>query len=398
MHAIWRRFVPDATPLSARERLRSACGAMLGILATGALGALALGADTTLPLLIAPMGASAVLLFAVPASPLAQPWSIVGGNLVAATVGVSVAATVHDPVLGAGLAVGGAIVLMMALRCVHPPSGAVALTAVLGGPAIRDLGYGFVVWPVAANSLLLLTAALLFNNLTGRPYPHPGAAGVPDHRPADPTLAAGIGVTSGDLDAALKDFDHLLDIGRGDLEAILRQAQRRSYRRRSGAATCAAIMSRDVIAIAPQAPLTEALALLRRHRIKVLPVTDERAQVLGIVTQTDLLDKAAWDGRGPHLGLGRRLRLTAARGRAPHGCVEDIMTASVARLRPETPIGEVVLEMSRLGLHHLPVVGPDECLVGIVSQSDLVLALLAEAGGPRDDGLVPGPAGVASPA
>ncbi|TXN02368.1 CBS domain-containing protein, partial [Methylobacterium sp. WL122] len=70
---------------------------------------------------------------------------------------------------------------------------------------------------------------------------------------------------------------------------------------------------------------------------------------------------------------------TAARGRAPHGSVEDIMTSPVVTLRPDSPIGEVVLQMSGLGLHHLPVVGPDDRLVGIVSQGDLVAALLTDA-------------------
>ena len=388
MQALWRRFVPAATPLSVRERIRSALGAMLGILVTGVLGAWALGPTTALPFLIAPMGASAVLLFAVPASPLAQPWSIIGGNLVAALVGVSVATFVPDPVSAAALAIAGTVGLMMALRCVHPPSGAVALTAVLGGPAIHDLGYGFVLWPVGANSLLLLASALLFNNLTGRPYPHHAVAASPGRIGAKPATAP-LGFTSADLDAALEDFDQLLDVGRSDLEAILRQAQIRSYRRRSGQTDCAAIMTRDVVAIAPGAPLMDALALLRRHHIKVLPVTDESARVVGIVTQTDLLDKAAWDRRGPRLGLGRRLRLTASRGRAPHGCVEDIMTSPVVTLRPESPIGEVVLQMSGLGLHHLPVVGPDDRLVGIVSQGDLVAALLTDAERPRADAPAP---------
>jgi CBS domain-containing membrane protein len=92
---------------------------------------LLLGSSTSILLLVAPMGASAVLLFAVPASPLAQPWSIVGGNLVSATVGVACATWISDLVDAAALAIALAICAMFALRCVHPPSGAVALTAVL---------------------------------------------------------------------------------------------------------------------------------------------------------------------------------------------------------------------------------------------------------------------------
>ncbi|KNY22787.1 HPP family protein [Methylobacterium sp. ARG-1] len=375
MRSLLSRLLPELTPVSKRERLRSAAGALLGILATGLVCRAAIGPEAA-PVLIAPMGASAVLLFAVPASPLAQPWSILGGNLVAALVGVTAATWVPDPFVAASVAIGLAIALMMALRCLHPPSGAVALTAVLGGPAIRELGYGFVLWPVAANSLLLLSAALLFNNLTGRAYPHLRPVGP---RTDDRAPASRLGFLASDLDAALADFDQLLDVDRSDLEQILRRVQMRVYGRRPGQTTCAAIMSRDVIGVAPHDSLAQALHLLRRHRIKALPVTDERARVLGIVTQTDLLDKAEWDRSGPRLGLGRRLQLTVERGRAPHGCAADIMTA-VEPVTPDTPLAELVLRMAEAALHHLPVVDPDGRLVGIVSQTDLIPALMADAG------------------
>ena len=90
-----RQILPNAMPLSLRERVRAPSGAAIGILLTGLAGvflaARAADAQLVLPALIAPMGASAVLLFAVPASPLARPWSVVGGNTVSALVGVIVA-------------------------------------------------------------------------------------------------------------------------------------------------------------------------------------------------------------------------------------------------------------------------------------------------------------------
>jgi len=73
------------------------------------------------------MGASSVLLFAVPASPLAQPWSIVGGNFVSALVGIGCAHWIPDPALAATLAVGLAIIAMFQLRCLHPPGGAMGM-------------------------------------------------------------------------------------------------------------------------------------------------------------------------------------------------------------------------------------------------------------------------------
>ena len=372
-------WIPRTTPVSLKERVRSAVGALVGILATGFVCRLAVGQGTALPILIAPMGASAVLLFAVPSSPLAQPWSILGGNAVAALVGVGAAALIHDPFAAGAVAVALSIALMMSLRCIHPPSGAVALTAVLGGRAVTDLGFGFVLWPVGANSLLLLATALLFNNFVGRTYPHRPLGARTDMAARDPAPSGRIGFAAEDLDAVLADYDRLLEVDRGDLEAILRDAEIRSYRRRSGQATCATIMTRDVIAVAPGAPIREALDLLRQHHVKVLPVTDERARVLGLVTQTDLLDKSAWGRQGPRLSFRRRLGLTLKRGSAPHGSAEDIMTTPVVTVSPGTLLADVVRLMARTGLHHLPVVESDGRLAGIVSQSDLIVSLLAEA-------------------
>lgn len=131
------RLIPEAVTVSYRERARAVAGAFIGILVTGLIGHFFVNGSPGLPALIAPMGASAVLLFAIPSSPLAQPWSIMGGNIVSALLGVTVAKLVADPYLAAALAVGLAIAAMMALRCLHPPSGAIALTAVLGGRLYR---------------------------------------------------------------------------------------------------------------------------------------------------------------------------------------------------------------------------------------------------------------------
>lgn len=378
-------WVPRTTPVSVPERLRSALGALVGILATGLLSRWAVGDTSALPILIAPMGASAVLLFAVPSSPLAQPWSIMGGNVLAALVGVSVALLVADPLVASAVAIGVTILLTMTFRCVHPPSGAVALTAVLGGHAIQALGYGFVVWPVGANSVLLLGVALLFNRGVGRSYPHrPQAVAAGDAATGAPTPSRA-SFSTADLDAVLAERDALLEVDKRDLEAILRQAELRAWRRRTGQATCAAVMVRNVTAISPDAPVGEALALLRGHRIKTLPVTDERARVVGIVTQTDLLEKAVESRPDKRLDTYRR-RLSIVRGRPEPGSVAAIMTVPATTVASDTPLADVLWLMGRTGLSHLPVVDTDEKLSGIVAQSDLVVWLLAEGGAALREG------------
>lgn len=373
---LMRRLAPSLAPVSRTERLRATFGALLGIAITGfASSALVGGGAANLPLLIAPMGASAVLLFAVPSSPLAQPWSLIGGNIVAAVIGVTAAKFVPDLFLAAALGVSGAIAVMLALRCVHPPSGAVALTAVVGGPAISQLGYEFVLWPVLANSVLLLASAVAYNNLTGRTYPHRSVA-TSAPRENEPPESVRLGFSSEDIDAALAEHDVLLDVDRGDLEMILRRAEVRALRRRSGELTCADVMTRDVIGVSPETPLLEALDIVRRHHVKALPVTDDNARVIGILTQTDLLDKVAWGPKGPRLSLTQRMRLTAQNGTAPGSVVREVMTSPAKTATPETPLADLVRLMTSAALHHLPVVDRHSQLIGIVTQTDLIAALL----------------------
>src|SRR5690349_14350985 len=101
----FRLFVPILAGATLRDRLVACLGALLGITITGAVCGFTLGDGYDVPLIVAPMGASAVLLFAVPASPLAQPWPIIGGNTISAAVGLLMAHLVGDPILASGLAV-----------------------------------------------------------------------------------------------------------------------------------------------------------------------------------------------------------------------------------------------------------------------------------------------------
>lgn len=117
-------------------------------------------------LAIASMGASAVLLFAAPHGALSQPWPVFGGHLVSALIGVACVRWLGaEPMLAASLAVAVAlsIAVMYSLRCLHPPGGATALYAVLGGDAVHALGYGYVFSPVLLNVVVLLVVAVVFN-------------------------------------------------------------------------------------------------------------------------------------------------------------------------------------------------------------------------------------------
>lgn len=137
-----------------------------------ALAAIALldrrmGSEIGLPLLIGSFGASAVLVFGAPSSPLARARNVLGGHLLSALVGVACARLLGDtPWLASGLAVGTSIALMSATGTLHPPGGATALIAVTGGEGIRQLGFFYALVPCLTGALLLLALAAFLNGVT----------------------------------------------------------------------------------------------------------------------------------------------------------------------------------------------------------------------------------------
>jgi CBS domain-containing membrane protein len=372
-----RPFLPQPNTVPRTERMRAVAGALVGLLLTAGLSMAFTGADSVQLALVAPMGASAVLLFCVPASPLAQPWSVIGGNTISALVGVACYHAIGSPLLAAPLAGCLAILVMFRLRCLHPPSGAVALTTVLGGPAVHAAGFKFALLPVGLNSALIVLAALVFNNLTGRRYPHTQQSALKNvHATRDPVPTARLGFTKEDLDAALARYGQVLDVSRDDLESIILETEVQAYGRRFGVITCGAIMSVDAVTIEPGMPLADAWRQMRRHRLHALPVLDRARRVVGIVTQGDFLHHAGLDD---YQTLGERVRalvghVLGSRGDRPER-VAEIMNTHVRTVRRDEPIAELVALMSNSGLHPIPVVDEAGLFVGIVSQSDLLAAL-----------------------
>ena len=180
-----------------------------------------------LPIIVAPLGASAVLVLGVPTSPLAQPWPVVGGNVISTLVGVTAFRMIPDATLAAGVAVGGAILVMSLFRCLHPPGGAAALTAVIGSQSIHAAGYAFAFAPVALNSIALVSLGMFYNRATGHSYPH-----IPD--PLPPAAERLPRIHSADIDAALEEMHEGFDINREDLEALLVRAELHAMERRKG--------------------------------------------------------------------------------------------------------------------------------------------------------------------
>lgn len=205
--------------VSPAEKLISAVAGFLGILVLFVVCQRAVGPAT--PVIVASMGASAVLVFAVPHAPLSQPWPVLGGHLVPAAIGVTCAMTLGHGAVAAATAVGVAILAMHQFKFIHPPGGATALTAVIGGEAVTSLGYRFVLVPVALNALLLVGLAAAINSLfPWRRYPARRSTNAGRSAPAPgipPTTDPGDERTHEAVLSALREIDSFVDITEEDL-------------------------------------------------------------------------------------------------------------------------------------------------------------------------------------
>jgi CBS-domain-containing membrane protein len=154
------------------EILWSWIGAFLGMAAVGLLHYRFFD-KTSMLMIIGSFGASAVLIYGAIRSPLAQPRNLIGGHVLSAIIGVTAYQSLPGcPWLAAALAVSTAIALMQLTKTLHPPGGATALIAVIGGDSVHRLGYLYVLMPTALGALVMLAIALAVNNIPGnRRYP-----------------------------------------------------------------------------------------------------------------------------------------------------------------------------------------------------------------------------------
>jgi len=334
------RILPGALPSHAGERWHTCLGACLGILLAGVATVYLVPAHE--PWLVAPLGASAVLVFAVPSSPLAHPWSVLVGNSLSALVGVACGSIIHHTPSAAAIAVALAIATMMATRSLHPPGGATALLAVLSHASSP----AFALHPVALNSLLLVVAGMAFHRLRGHRYPHRAPASRAPRR-----------FQAADIDEALRRHHELLDISRDDLASVLEGAETAAYRRTLGAIRCRDVMASPAFRVSRNTPLAVAHRMMREHTIKALPVTDSAQRVVGILTAWDVLEHLATRHAGHKAAVGA------------------LMSAPVSTASPEQPVIELAHLIALGANHHIPIIDAHQRLVGILTQSDLIRTL-----------------------
>lgn len=206
------------TSVSTAEILASTLGGFIGIFLISMISFYFTGANGA-ALIVPSMGASAVLVFAVPHGKLSQPWSLFGGQLSSAFIGVSCYLLIPDLFLAAGLAVGLAIGTMHVLRCIHPPGGATALVAVVGSAQIHALGFEYILTPVLLNTVVIFITAFVFNSFfPWRRYPtsmmrFTDTPSIEEQKPSRY-------IEKAHIERALSDIDLIVDLNVDDLQQL----------------------------------------------------------------------------------------------------------------------------------------------------------------------------------
>lgn len=373
----------------------------------------------------ASISATAFLLFALPSSPLAQPWAILVGNLSAGAIGMACAYLIGNTVLAVSIAVPLSVLAMMQLRAVHPPATAVALYMVLKHVQTPEV----LLFPLGFNLLVLVLVGTAFNRLTGRRYPYrqisSSSSSAEDDRGE---------VSQSDVDKALARYNEVLAISRDDLTSLLKVASGAAYQRHLGDLRCADVMTTQVQSAPANAPVEDLRVLLGSNKHRELPVVDEDNRLLGAVGLNQWFDvlneiaaknaaatpaetpplaeaapdksESAWGQRlWRMVGLARfkkpntladtqavpvPIAADAAETADPEQAaasaanllqpeqprlVRDVMVPSLVIARPQQALMEIIPILSQGGRYLIPVVDEKQYLQGIITQTDLLRAL-----------------------
>ena len=362
-----RYLIPDAAPLSPAERWRSTLAALIGMLLIQGILAV-LPAQPGISYLLAPLGASSVILFVLPHSPLAQPWSLVGGLFLPAIIGLLCGTWIQPAFLAVAIALALAVWITAWLRCIHPPGGAMAVVFAIAATQ----------QPVSLTTAVLnigaaLVAVLFVNNLIpGRHYPQCAPKQTTAQKPR-PKRGS---IRHEDLQHALQKIDAYLDISEEDLVRIYDLATNHAHQRHERR-VCSEIMSTDVISVEFGTELNEAWALLQQHKLHGLPVVDRSKRVIGLLTLDNFLRHVKPE---PEQGIGdnirRLLRTSPSAYSDKPEVVGQIMNEAFVSVRCNDSISKTASLLA--ASDHpviLPVIDDKGRLAGVLTQTDLLSAI-----------------------
>lgn len=369
-----RHLVSDAPPLTRAERWRSTIAGFFGLLLfEGVLFVLPLAPEEKN--LLAPLGATSVILFALPHSPLAQPWSVIGGLLLSASLGHACGHWLPPGPWVAASALAVTIWVTARTRCIHPPAGAMALTMAMA--AAHGTPFESAMLAAMANTLAIMVSVMVVNNvIPGRHYPQgaPPAVQLHDHVPPQ-------AVAHEDIEAALGEIDGFLDIREDDLTDLYQRALRHAFER-THRLRCIDLLTQAsgaAPALEFATPLAEAWITMRRLHVDAMPVVDRSRRVIGLLALEDFLHQVTPDG---HRTVGDAVRHLLGRTPQAHSDKPEVVGQMMRDARDGLLVAHqndriaVVSQVLAGGRQPaVPVVNGADRLVGTLGRTDLVAAL-----------------------
>jgi CBS domain-containing membrane protein len=327
------------------------------------------------PILIASMGASAVILFIIPSSPLAQPWPFVGGHLVSGLTGLIINHYQSDLTIAAALAIGLAVLMMILLRCLHPPGAATALAPILSTIHQPIINFEFLWLPLGINILIMLGLAVLINRfILKHSYPLPIPTSPLKSQPDTSTHL--INIDEADVEKALSDLNLVVDIGDDELRKILTHLQLSSLQKNLGKLSCGDIMAENITTIGYDTTVETAWNLILDKQLKALPVLDQSQRVIGIVTRQDFLKNINLTS---YAKLEKRwltfIKPSMDIKTNKPEFIGHIMNKKVKTLTSDADITKLLPLMLEEGHHQIPIVNHKHQLIGMVFENQLTTAL-----------------------
>jgi CBS domain-containing membrane protein len=310
----------------------------------------------SLPLfLMAPLGASAVLVFAVPNSPLAQPWSAVMGNTLSALCGVTALALLPGEMAPVA-AVALAFAAMMLGRALHPPGGAVALLIGLSPELLSETGALMILANTAVMTGTLVASGLMFHRFSGRKYPFRTSLSQ-----SGPPPLRRQGLTEENLSYFLSKFHQSTNLGAVDLARLVAAVEAELIAPPFEGLSCADVADKKHVHVSPEASLQDILHKLQQSETSNVAVVGADGRLQGIIPLRDVL---------------RNLTQTAPeRSQAAAPLARDLMLAPVTSFHGTLPLGDALHLMVRDNLDHVPVCR-EEVFEGFLTRSLMLEALV----------------------
>lgn len=375
------QWPPEKHSLSTRNILLSAMCALITIGLVGVISQHTLS-SYNVTFMTASMGASAVLLFVTPASPLSHPWSFVVGHMVSAFIGISCVKLIPDLNMAGAITVFGSILAMYYTRSLHPPGGAAALLTVYGGESIHTMGYQFLLSPLLLNLTIMVICTMVYwkiANIRQRQAASTGQSVLDRYMAStdQPKNYSEIPFSDQDLSRAIAAMGTFVDITKEDLKEIFAQAVKESHSHQFKNTPCKDLMNESVVSVEFGTGLDETWRLLEQNGLRGVPVVDTFNRLIGIVTISDFVSHATQldtDKNAPK-EISELIKLLCTKtpgfeSKKPE-VVGQIMSNPVIFAQTNDRIGDLIPLFSQNKIHHIPVVDERRKLKGMLTYDDL---------------------------